>query len=751
MQRISRNAGPGGLQAASLHHTPPLQRGGGRLLNLSIRARLVSLLAVALLPIILVQAGTLYAGVQAVQAAEQEADLQAARALAAAVDAFVQDVLHAELAAGSALASPSSVPDASQWLAGLAREYPLIVQLCWLSPDGALLASSAPKPTGMEAALAAWASQATSTRAWAVGHLPANLPERRLIAIARPIYEGGALRGVVAATVDAERLAEALPVAPPARGAVALIDAQGLCILRWPSQPVSSLSGSQVRAQLVAQTLAGREAVGAYWAADGQERTVALAPVRSAGWAAEASRAKADVLSALVASPLASRWFLVLTVALAIGIGLATSHRFVAPLIRLREAAVAFGQGAHGHRAPVSGPTEMQDLAVAFNRMADEVAAREEQTARLLAEVQRRAAELDATIASMPNAVLVFDPSGAIVRMNGAAQAIFGYTPEAQRQPVPSRVATQRILHPDGHPYAPHELASTRALRGETVRGMVEILRSDQRDLWLVANAAPIYADDGELLGAVAVFTDITAQHELQEQHEDLLRMVSHDLRGPLTVVHGQAELLLRRLRLAGAAGRELRGAEAILASARRMNTMIQDLVDAARLENHQLRLDLKPLDLYPFVVSLAEQLWAADGERIKVEPAESLPPVLADADRLARVLGNLINNAIKYSPPGSPVTVRFAQAGSEVLTSVVDRGQGIAPEELPHLFQRYYRTRAARSQHEGLGLGLYITKMLVQAHGGRIWVESEPGKGSAFHFSLPAALGDPQPAQERP
>jgi signal transduction histidine kinase len=173
------------------------------------------------------------------------------------------------------------------------------------------------------------------------------------------------------------------------------------------------------------------------------------------------------------------------------------------------------------------------------------------------------------------------------------------------------------------------------------------------------------------------------------------------------------------------------------------MNSMITDLVDSARLETGQIRLNRTSFDLKGFVVDLRERMARARPgriERIQVESREGLPPVLADPDRLERILANLLSNSLKYSEPDTPVTVRLVRADGEVVTSVADRGHGIAPEELPQLFGKYYRTRAGREHPESLGLGLYITRKLVEAHGGRIWAESEVGRGSTFSFSLPFA-----------
>jgi NtrC-family two-component system sensor histidine kinase KinB len=242
-------------------------------------------------------------------------------------------------------------------------------------------------------------------------------------------------------------------------------------------------------------------------------------------------------------------------------------------------------------------------------------------------------------------------------------------------------------------------------------------------------------------VGAVRSLSDVTDIVELQQQREDILRAVSHDLRNPLAAVLGQAQLCERRLAKAGLE-RERSAAARISSAARQMDSMIQDLVDAARSESGQLRLEREAVDLRALALDLKKGLAPPHvTARVDIEVPEGLPPVWADPARLQRILTNLLSNALKYSEPGTPVTVSARQEGDVVITSVVDRGPGIAPEDLPRLFQRYGRMHTARAG-DGLGLGLYITRQLVEAHGGRVWAESELGVGSTFSFSLPLAAG---------
>jgi signal transduction histidine kinase len=224
----------------------------------------------------------------------------------------------------------------------------------------------------------------------------------------------------------------------------------------------------------------------------------------------------------------------------------------------------------------------------------------------------------------------------------------------------------------------------------------------------------------------------IARLRERTEQRDDLLRAVSHDLRTPLQVV------LLQAFRLVRAEDEERRRTgKSILGAGRRMERIIADLVDSARLESGQLVLDRRPIAVQRLVADLlAGSEGALDTSRVSNAVPTDLPPVDADPDRLERVLVNLVGNALKYST--GPVAVLGARHGGEVRISVRDEGPGIAPDDQPRLFHRYSRT--GDGEQEGLGLGLFIVRRLVEAHGGRVWVESAPGRGSTFSFTLPLA-----------
>ncbi len=359
---------------------------------------------------------------------------------------------------------------------------------------------------------------------------------------------------------------------------------------------------------------------------------------------------------------------------------------------------------------------------------------------RLLDEIERWAAELDATLGSIADGLIIYDARGNVTRINETAKVITGHPDGETPITLAEQVAIVRLECPDGTPFPLERLPATRALRGEMVTGEIIVTRHPDRAYWLSVSAAPIHDNDGALMGAVLTFTDITALHELQEQQRILLHLVSHDLRTPLAVVSGHAELVQERVNRLGIDGDVGFSLQAIRRGIRRMNVMVEDLTDMARAEGGQLQLKCQSVALRPFVTELLERSQTAlDTARVRLEVDETLPPVLADPDRLDRIITNLLSNALKYGEADSPVTIAARQEDGTVAIAITDQGFGIAPGELSRLFQRFYRAPGGRKA-EGIGLGLYITRLLVEAHGGAIRVESTPGQGSTFTVTLPVA-----------
>jgi signal transduction histidine kinase/CheY-like chemotaxis protein len=227
---------------------------------------------------------------------------------------------------------------------------------------------------------------------------------------------------------------------------------------------------------------------------------------------------------------------------------------------------------------------------------------------------------------------------------------------------------------------------------------------------------------------------------------EDMLAIVSHDLRNPLSAVMMNADLSKSRL-AAGKLDRAIEGMDAILVSAERMNTLINDLLDAASIESGLFTLHLEPCPLDDLVNEVLDMLQHLAAQRtIALRGMITGRPVaVCDRKRVLQILSNLVGNAIKFTPVAGTVVVRAAIVGDHVDVIVSDSGPGITDENLPHLFDRYWKGHARDSG--GAGLGLFIVKGLVEAHGGHVAVTSQPGKGTDFSFSLPAHPPSPAPA----
>jgi signal transduction histidine kinase len=231
------------------------------------------------------------------------------------------------------------------------------------------------------------------------------------------------------------------------------------------------------------------------------------------------------------------------------------------------------------------------------------------------------------------------------------------------------------------------------------------------------------------------MYEDISALRALERLREEWTSVVTHELRQPLATIHGYAGVLARELK-----DQERAWAKHIQASARRLDRMISDLHEASQIDARRLALELTPTDLAALVAAAVERAGAeAEGRPIRVDIRGEIPVTEVDPARIEQVLGNLLSNAVKYGDPGTSIRVGVARRDAEVEVEVESRGPGIAAEDLPRLFGRFQRARPPGGKRvPGTGLGLYICRGIVEAHGGRIWAESVPGGVTTFRFTLP-------------
>jgi signal transduction histidine kinase len=265
-------------------------------------------------------------------------------------------------------------------------------------------------------------------------------------------------------------------------------------------------------------------------------------------------------------------------------------------------------------------------------------------------------------------------------------------------------------------------------------------------DLWLIELLADHTAVLLEARDLARQASDLQAREEAARLKEEFLSAAAHDLRTPLTVVLGQAELLERRLNRDPQAPVDRAGVTRMTSEARRLRDLISELLDAQRLEQQGAVMDRIILDLRE-VVDASRNRQLEHGLGLQVTAANM--PILASADRarMEQVLDNLIENAVKYTPGGVLPEVELASEGSEARLRVIDHGVGIPDADHDRIFERFYRASNAQSITDtGMGLGLYICRRIVEEHDGRIWVEPTPGGGSTFCVALPTADEPPDP-----
>jgi two-component system phosphate regulon sensor histidine kinase PhoR len=281
-------------------------------------------------------------------------------------------------------------------------------------------------------------------------------------------------------------------------------------------------------------------------------------------------------------------------------------------------------------------------------------------------------------------------------------------------------------------------LKAVRMVLGGAPRVEAEIATGTLRQRFFAVTVASVRA--AENYGAVIVLHDITDLRKLERVRRDFVANVSHEFKTPLTAIQGFAETLL-----AGAMDdpqNRNRFLEIILEHSRRLARLTNDLLELSKMDADRLDLEIGRLSVSQFVQSCMETTQRAAAERdlrISVNLQKPVPDIAADRRRLAEVLQNLLDNAIQYTPSGGQIMVSASSDGNAVTFTVSDTGIGIPVVDQPRIFERFYRVDVARSREVGgTGLGLSIAKHLVEAHGGHIWVESEIGRGSQFHFSVP-------------
>jgi two-component system, OmpR family, phosphate regulon sensor histidine kinase PhoR len=429
--------------------------------------------------------------------------------------------------------------------------------------------------------------------------------------------------------------------------------------------------------------------------------------------------------------------FLVMLAVIALAFLLATvaARRITRPVEALTGAARRVQAGDLEARADISGQDEVADLADAFNLMTESVAGMTGELRDAAEEQARLRGRLETVVNSMGDGLIAVDAQERVVTYNPAAAEILG----RPREEVLNRALGEVLQGRD---------AEGRGLRpGRAIpSGVAFMSRADGRQVAVAISSAPLRDRAGDEVGRVYVFRDMTRELEVDRMKSEFLANVSHELRTPLTPIIGYSELMSRR-EIPTDKAKEF--AAGILTGARRLERIVAMLVDFSAMEGGRLALRLEEVDLRP-VVERSVSVWKGRTEthRFVADAPDGLPSARADAILVGRALDELLDNAVKYSPDGGEVSVALCGEDSDgvrmVRVDVTDHGVGIEPDDLRGIFRDFSQVDTSDTRtFGGLGLGLAFVKRVVEAHGGTITATSEPGRGSTFSFTLPAADGD--------
>jgi signal transduction histidine kinase len=410
------------------------------------------------------------------------------------------------------------------------------------------------------------------------------------------------------------------------------------------------------------------------------------------------------------------------------------SRRLVAPLVGLTEAARRIGQGDLEQRIVVKTRDEVQVLGDEFNRMTASLREYREREAARLHVAQRQA---EAAINHLYEPVVVTDAQGCVVGLNRAGEALFG--PEGERHGRPVEELEAKAISA-----AVREALERRApVAPESERG-IAVIPVDRTERVFRVRTAPLLLDGDGVAGAVTVLEDVTRLRELDRLKDEFISVASHELRTPLTSMQLAVQLLAE-----GSAGplsdKQSQLVRMASQDATRLDRLTRDLLDLTRLEAGTAVPNRRTMPVAGPVEGALGPLLATAGARgvqIVREISPDLPPISGDLEQLSRVVSNLVANAVRHTPSGGTVRVTAAPVADMIEYTVSDTGEGIPPEYLDRVFERFAQVPGATAG--GAGLGLPIARKIVEAHGGRISVESEPRKGTTFRFTVPVAPAQP-------
>jgi PAS domain S-box-containing protein len=403
-----------------------------------------------------------------------------------------------------------------------------------------------------------------------------------------------------------------------------------------------------------------------------------------------------------------------------VGLPLVFRHRVVGMIFIFRKYAARFSKN---DRALLQSFADQAAIAV--------------RNAQFYTQIRREKRRMDTMLDSAADGILILNPDTTIERCNPAFEKISGLSNEKINGRDHSEVIIWTKVEngltldqaiAQGWPLTPH---ATLYIEGD-------LKRRDISPLPVGITYAPLLSAEGQLINIVATVRDISHFREADEIKSTFISVISHELKTPVALIKGYVSTLRRE---DATWDRQIvKDSLAVIEEeADRLTELIDNLLDATRLQSGTLSLNRTDLAFEKTVIRVVERFMVqAPNHDFKVNFPDDFPVILGDEDRLEQVLYNLLSNAVKYSPKGGEILVNGQVRSEQVILCVTDQGPGIAPADIPYIFDRFYRSSEASKRTKGTGLGLFLSRAVVEAHGGRIWVDPMPDHGARICFSLP-------------
>jgi PAS domain S-box-containing protein len=719
--------------------------------EMGIRKRVYFLLVVVFVSLLLLQGFTFHKWYRESRDAEMQANLELARTVSKTFHAFVNDVLHTQLALGlAATASPPPSNDSLHRILQTAEETsPMLRSFSWISPEGIILVTTDPEIENRKIGPPDLVAKILSGEEYGVSDLHVSpYTEEKVFTIGRGIRDPhGNLLGILSCLCVADKLDPLLAV-PRSKGtAISLLDSKGIHVYRYPGMEYSPVGMSRLERQpVIRHALEGNEAAAEVSGPRDERRLAAFAPIPSIGWVAASSRDKHEIIAIATRTLLPHVVLMLLVTLAAFGTAVVLSRPISTSIRRLQDHAAALGQGEAKRVEMVLGPREIKSLSEAFNDMAEKIRSREQA-------VRKSEHKFRVLFENSPDAVFLTSSDGSVAAANPAACNMLGYSEEEI-----CKLGLSGVIDPD-EPRLSAVLEERQRARRVHARELTAIRKGGERFPvevdWIILPAEPVWS--------FLIMRDITdrkrAEETLRRSHDQLeLRVqertaelerinqelqnftfaASHDLQEPLRKIQTFCDLLVTKyFDSVSEQGRDY--IRRMQETATRMRDVLQSLMKYSRLTSKAEpfgRVDLNEI-AREVVADLELQIRDA-GALVEIG---DLPEIEADPGQMRQLFQNLLGNGLKFSREGIQPIVRInADCSSQNDICEIhfdDNGIGFKEEYLEGIFKPFHRLHG-KDKYGGVGMGLAICSKVIEHHRGTITALSTPGKGSTFIVTLP-------------